>query len=106
MAEYKNIDVAQLQALLAQGNIRLVDVRTEAEIAQGFIRGAYKLPLHLVPIRLDELDKLAPTVFYCKIGARSAQAAIIAASRGFTDIYNLQGGIMAWAQADLPLENK
>ena len=103
MAEFRNIDVAELHAMLAQGSIRLVDVRTDAEIAQGCIQGADKLPLHLLPMRLHELDPAAPTVFYCRMGGRSAQAAAFAAAQGFSEAYNLQGGIMAWAQAGLPV---
>jgi len=103
MSEFKNIDAMKLQAMLAQGNIRLVDVRTDAEIAQGYIQGADKLPLHLLPLRLQELDRAAPTVFYCRMGGRSAQAAAFAAAQGFADTYNLQGGVTAWAQAGLPL---
>ena len=103
MAEFRNIDVIELQAMLARGNIRLVDVRTDAEIAQGLIQGADKLPLHLLPMRLHELDRTTPTVFYCRMGGRSAQAAAFAAAQGFTEVYNLQGGIMAWAQSGLPL---
>jgi len=104
MAEFKNINVAELQAMLAQGCIRLVDVRTDAEIAQGFIRGAEKLPLHLLPIRLHEFDRAVPTVFYCRMGGRSAQAAAFAAAEGFVEVYNLQGGIAAWLQAGARLE--
>ena len=103
MAEFKNIDVVELQAMLARGDIRLVDVRTDAEIAQGLIQGAEKLPLHLLPMRLHELDSAKPTVFYCRMGGRSAQAAAFAAAQGFAYAYNLQGGVMAWAQAGLPL---
>lgn len=103
MAEFKNIDVMELQVMLAEGKIRLVDVRTDAEIARGFIQGADKLPLHLLPMRLHEFDKAVSTVFYCHVGGRSAQAAAFAAAQGFGDVYNLQGGILSWAQAGLPL---
>lgn len=99
MAEFKNIDVMELQAMLARGGVRLVDVRTDAEIAQGLIQGADKLPLHLLPMRLHEFDSTMPTVFYCRMGGRSAQAAAFAAAQGFVEAYNLQGGIMAWVQA-------
>lgn len=99
MSGFKNIDAAQLQILLAQGSIRLVDVRTDAEVARGFIPGATALPLHLLPMRLHELDNEAPTVFYCQMGGRSAQAAAFAAAQGFVEVYNLQGGIAGWAQA-------
>ncbi len=104
MTEFKNIDVLELSTLLVQRSIRLIDVRSESEFTQGYIKGANLLPLHLIPIRLHELDNLAPTVFYCRVGARSAQAAAFAVSKGFTQAYNLQGGIMAWKQAGLPLE--
>ena len=103
MSEFKNIDVSELQCKMADGNIRLVDVRTDAEIARGYIQGADKLPLHLLPMRLRELDSAAPTVFYCQVGGRSAQAAALAAAQGFAEVYNLQGGIVAWTQAGQPL---
>lgn len=95
---YKNISVTELQPLLAAGKVRIIDVRTDAEIARGFIDGAMKLPLHLLPIRIQDLDARAPTVFYCQMGGRSAQAAAFAANQGMEDVYNLQGGITAWAQ--------
>jgi rhodanese-related sulfurtransferase len=103
MANYQNISVAELQTMLKQDGIRLVDVRTDAEIARGKIPQGEKLPLHLLPMRLSELDKQATTVFYCQMGGRSAQAAGFAAANGFAKVYNLQGGIMAWAQAGLPI---
>jgi len=103
MNGFKNIGVTELQALLAQGGVCLVDVRTDAEIDRGYISGAKKLPLHLLPIRLHELDHALPTVFYCQMGGRSAQAAGFAAAQGFTEVYNLQGGITAWAQSGAPI---
>jgi len=103
MNGYKNIDVTELQAMLAKGGIRLVDVRTDAEIARGIIPGADKLPLHLLPMRLQELDANTPTVFYCQMGGRSAQAASFAAAQGFAETYNLLGGITAWAQDGKPI---
>ncbi len=75
------------------------EVRTDAEIARGRINGAVCLPQHLLPLRLSELDANKPTVFYCQVGARSAQAAAFAAAQGHADVFNLQGGITAWAHA-------
>lgn len=103
MNVYKNIDVAELQAMLDKGGVNLVDVRTDAEIARGYIKGATKLPLHLLPLRLSELDTKVPTVFYCQMGGRSAQAASFAAAQGFADAYNLLGGITAWVQSGAPV---
>ncbi len=103
MADFKNITVAELVKLLQKSNLKLIDVRTDAEIARGKIPQGEALPLHLLPLRMHDLDKSATTVFYCQVGGRSAQAAAFAAANGFSDVYNLQGGITAWAHADLPI---
>lgn len=103
VTELKNINVAELQAHMERGQIRLVDVRSEAEIARGFIQGAVKLPLNALPQQLHELDSTMPTVFYCQMGGRSAQAAALATAQGFVEVYNLQGGIAAWMQAGQPV---
>ena len=100
---FNNITVAELQAKLQQGSLRLVDVRTDAEVARGKIPQGEPLPLHLLPLRLNEMDKNTATVFYCQMGGRSAQAAAFAAANGFAEVYNLQGGIIAWSNAGLPL---
>ena len=101
---YKNITVAELQAMMTQDGIHLVDVRTDAEVARGKIPHCESLPLHLLPLRLNGLDKNATTVFYCQMGGRSTQAAAFAAAHGFVDVYNLEGGIAEWARAGLPIE--
>lgn len=100
---FKDITVAELGAMLQQGDLRLVDVRTDAEVLRGKIPQGISLPLHLLPLRLNEMDKNAVTVFYCQMGGRSGQAAAFAAANGFAEVYNLQGGITAWAQAGLPI---
>lgn len=105
MTGYKNITAAELKSMLLLGELRLVDVRTDAEITQGKIPQGEPLPLHLIPLNLGKMDKSAKTVFYCRSGARSAQAAAFVAANGFTDAYNLQGGIIAWANAGLPIES-
>jgi len=105
MNGFKNITVTELQAMMKQGGLFLLDVRTDAEVARGKIPQGNSLPLHLLPMRLGGMDKSVTTVFYCQMGGRSAQAAAFAAANGFTDVYNLQGGISAWAQAGLPIES-
>ncbi|OGS98633.1 MAG: sulfurtransferase [Gallionellales bacterium RBG_16_56_9] len=108
---FRGITVAELETMLQRGGLRLIDVRARhgeaepsgAEMARGKIPQGDLLPLHLIPMRLHELDKNAPTVFYCQMGGRSAQAAAFSAANGFADVYNLQGGITAWAHAGLPI---
>jgi len=100
---FRNISVTEMRAMMQQGSLRLVDVRTVAEAARGKILEGESLPLHLLPLRLSSMDKSSTIVFYCQVGGRSARAANLAAANGFTDVYNLQGGIMAWVGAGLPI---
>lgn len=103
MNTFKVITVTELDALLQQGGVRLLDVRTDAEIARGKIPQGESLPLHLLPLRISAMEKNATTIFYCQMGGRSAQAAAFASANGFVDVYNLQGGILEWARAGLPV---
>ncbi len=104
MYGFKEIDVAGLNSLLSEKKgVALVDVRGENEVIYGVIEGAQHLPLHLLPIKADELDKDTHTIFYCRSGARSAQACAFMAARGHGNVYNLRGGIMAWTQSGLSL---
>lgn len=72
-------------------------------MSRGKISKGEQLPLHLLSVRLNKSDKMAPAVFYCRMGGRSAQAAAFAAACGFADVYNLQGGIATWVHAGLPV---
>jgi rhodanese-related sulfurtransferase len=99
MHGFKNITVTELQAQMGNADMQLVDVRTDAEIARGRIKGSICMPLHLLPLRLSELDAGKVTVFYCQMGGRSAQAAAFAAAQGLSGAANLQGGILAWMQS-------
>ena len=98
MNGFLNIDVAELKKLLGRGNAVVVDVRTAQEVARGLIAGALHIPLHAVPVRRDELPVDGPTIVYCQSGMRSAQACAWLASQGYRNLYNLSGGILAWAK--------
>jgi rhodanese-related sulfurtransferase len=105
MQGFENIDPSKLRELQSQAGTVLVDVRTDKEVGRGVIPGARHIPLHLLPQRLSELDPAPVVVFYCQSGARSAQASAFASARGDREIYNLAGGILAWAGRGLPLTN-
>jgi rhodanese-related sulfurtransferase/rubrerythrin len=75
----------------------LLDVRQPEEYAAGHIPGARLVPLADVAARLSELDAARPTIVYCAIGGRSRVAAQVLAAKGFSEVYNLSGGIKAWS---------
>jgi rhodanese-related sulfurtransferase len=106
MSTFKNISVVELKARLGEKNFHLIDVRTDAETARGIIPDAQKIPLHLLPTHLVQMDNSVPTVFYCLMGGRSAQAAAFATGQGFVDTYNLQGGISEWMQSGYAVSNE
>ena len=93
---FQNIDSAELEALLEQQDITLIDVRTDAEVARGIIKGARHIPLFTLPQRATALANEGTLVIYCQSGGRSAQACSYLAQQGFADLYNLSGGILAW----------
>lgn len=82
----------------------LVDVRTPEEFAEGHIKGALNLN-YLDPDfagQWKDMDREAPVYLYCRYGKRSAKAAKVLDSLGFKQIYNLEGGFLAWEKANKP----
>jgi rhodanese-related sulfurtransferase len=89
---------------LIDGGAQAVDVRTAAEHAASHIAGAAHIPLD----RLDQesaetLDSGRPVVVYCRGGNRSAMAAEALRNSGF-DAHSIDGGLVGWDEAGLPLE--
>jgi rhodanese-related sulfurtransferase len=102
MLELKEVDALQLHGLLQEQNgkgLVLLDVRSPAEAARGGIRGARNVPLHLLPVVGQELENDTALVLYCHSGARSAQGCAFLMTRGYSNVYNLRGGILGWAQS-------
>ena len=76
----------------------LIDVREGWEFERCNIDGSLPMPMATVPLRLQELDPQAETVLICHHGARSFQVGMFLEQRGFGKLYNLQGGVDAWAR--------
>jgi monothiol glutaredoxin len=82
--------------LKAKENLKLYDVRSEQEVEMARIEGAELLD-RAKQAEIMNLPKNTPLVFHCHSGGRSQQAAEFFLSQGFTDVYNLAGGIDAWS---------
>src|SRR5437867_4437523 len=76
----------------------LIDVREPFEYEIARIDGAKLIPLGEIADRADELQREQPIVVHCHSGKRSAQAVRLLQQRGFSNIYNLEGGIDAWSE--------
>ena len=81
----------KLERARAAEGAMIVDVRAEAEFADGHVPGAVNIPLNQVP-KLD-VPKDTPLFLYCRSGARSARACRALEKLGYTDVTNL-GGIL------------
>jgi rhodanese-related sulfurtransferase len=89
-----------LQQWLADGGRKppvLLDVREPWEFQTCRIEGSTLVPMNTIPARTQELDPEADTVVICHHGARSYQVAMFLERNGFSRLYNLQGGVNAWA---------
>lgn len=85
--------------------LAVIDVRTPSEYAEGSLPGAINIDRFdpVFAARLDQLDKDDPYVVYCRTGNRSAEATDIMADLGFTNVSEIEGGIVAWSAAGLPV---
>lgn len=76
----------------------LLDVREPWEYELCHLVDSMHLPMQMVPARLDELDPEADIVVICHHGIRSLQVGNFLERQGFSSIYNLTGGVDAWAR--------
>lgn len=82
---------------------QLVDVRTPNEYSKGSLAGAVNIPAADLVSRIDTLDKNRPVILVTQNGRRAQQELKQFKSKGFSDVYVLEGGLVAWQAAKLPL---
>lgn len=85
--------VRQCASPAADPAAQLVDVRSEEEFAAGALPGAVLMPLSSLRSRLAELDRDRPVYLYCGVGQRAYNAARVLAQHGFSDVWNISGGL-------------
>ncbi len=100
----RTVDAERARQWLERGEAVLVDVREPAEFRAAHIRGALSLPLDKVhPGALPQLNGRR-LVVQCQKGGRGARACdLLAAAAPALELYNLDGGLEAWAAAGLPV---
>ena len=97
----QQLTATQLQEWLADPARQkpvLLDVREPWEFDVCRIADSKTMPMRSIPARFIELQRDADMVIVCRHGARSYQVAMFLEQQGFTNIYNLYGGVTAWAQ--------
>jgi rhodanese-related sulfurtransferase len=102
----KEVDHIAAMQLINHKNALMLDVREQSEYAAGHVVNSKLIPLGKLRERIGELEKYRerPLVVICRSGQRSASACALLGKQGFAQAYNLNGGIIAWQKASLPLE--
>ena len=99
-----SVSAAELNEKLKNGKHPLVvDVRQPEEYKSGHINGAKLIPLQELHKKMSELPKGREIVCICASGSRSSSASKMLAKEGFT-VFNVQGGMLAWRRAKLPVQ--
>lgn len=96
------LPVQEFRQKLEKSNVQLLDVRTPGELKGGYIAGAQNVDISkwaTFEAAIANLNKNEPVLVYCAVGGRSRQAASYLEKQGFTEIYDLQGGIQSWMAA-------
>lgn len=95
------ISVADFAAGIAADEVQVIDVRTPEEVNQGTIAGAMHIDFYADDFQAqleEKLDKDQPVYLFCRSGNRSNKAANMMAEMGFTKVYDLDGGWIAWSE--------
>jgi adenylyltransferase/sulfurtransferase len=106
-ASVPEVTVEQLKAKMDRGDdFFLLDVREPNEFQICRIAGSTLIPLGELAQRTGELDRDREMVVHCKMGGRSAKAVSLLQERGFKNVSNLKGGILAWIDRVDPSQTK
>jgi sulfur-carrier protein adenylyltransferase/sulfurtransferase len=100
------ITVQELKAMLDnKEDFQLIDVREQHEVEAANINGEH-IPMGSVMGRIEEIAKDKKVIIHCRSGARSGSVVqALSTNFGYTNLYNLKGGIMAWAKEIDPSMN-
>jgi rhodanese-related sulfurtransferase len=105
--KYKNLEPYDFHMKwLREGKSLLIDVREPFEYRRNRISDAINITAAELAAFADTIDRSCCMFFYCSTGYRSKKAAEIASDIGFVQVFNLDGGIVAWKKDGFPVEKK
>ena len=104
LPEIPAVTAGEAEQLVADGAL-LVDCREQNEWDAARIPGAELKPMSEINEWYQDLPRVRQSVCQCRTGARSAQVVhALITQAGFDNVTNLSGGIVAWAEAELPVD--
>ena len=102
----QTVNTKQFNQLLLLDEVQVLDVRTAEEYQSGHIDDAINIDVNSESFatEADVLDKDKPVLVYCRSGKRSLAASEKLREMGFTKIVNLDGGMLSWEEAKMPVK--
>ncbi len=98
------VDPQTVAQIKDRADVVVFDVREQYEYDEAHIPGVTLIPLGDLPNRLSEIPTDKTVIMTCRSGNRSGQATDFLRQNGYTNVHNMAGGIVAWQQAGLPVE--
>jgi rhodanese-related sulfurtransferase len=93
------VDVHTVASIKDRPDVYLLDVREQWEYDEAHLPGVNLLPMGEVPANLDKIPTDKEVIVTCRSGNRSSQITEFLKQNGFSNVHNMQGGILAWEQA-------
>lgn len=111
---FKNVTVEEAKKMIEKEDVFILDVRTPSEFNSSHIEGATLIPVtnsggsnlgsdQLLEARIDEVPENKKILVYCRSGHRSTSASQILVNAGYSQVYNMEGGINAWTGVGYPV---
>ncbi len=98
------VNVQEAHDLHTKRAAYIVDVREPFEWDEAHVAGARHIPLGEIEARLADIPQDKPVLVFCRSGNRSGKATEKLLAAGLKDVRNIEGGILAWNRAGLPLK--
>jgi len=99
MADFEEIDVQNAKGLIDQGQVQLVDVRSEEAYEEGHIENAKNVHQENIEEFVKNADKKKPVLCYCFMGFSSRNVAQYLKDQGFDKVYSMTGGYTEWQKS-------
>jgi rhodanese-related sulfurtransferase len=106
--KHKTVSPSEAVTLMNDDSTVVIDVREPHEFAEGHITNARHIPLGKIEERCYELEshKQNPLIVVCQSGTRSPAACKKLVNLGFTQVFEMKGGMLAWEEDKLPVTKK
>jgi rhodanese-related sulfurtransferase len=97
--KYQDINSDEFERMMKENpNAVVLDIRSQMELSEGYIEGSTLMDMWSPDFmqKIQEMDRDKTYMLYCRSGNRSGHVCDLMAQMGFKNVYNLNGGILAW----------